>query len=122
MSSFEDFVNTVGSLCSGKIDNIAQSIDGYQITISALPHGYYLYGKVPISWDGKEASLSRYLRLSMAGFNNFPSSLTIGRNSNDLFLSQYLAKPQSTDSLLEQAESLVNLLDVWVDISKDRAV
>jgi hypothetical protein len=120
MSSFESFVHTVESLCAGRIETITQSIDGYQIAIASLPHGYYLYGKLPINWDGKETSLARYLRLSMTGFNDFFSSLAIGRNSNDLFLSQYLAKPQSVDSLLEQTESLVNLLDVWVDMSKEK--
>lgn len=119
MSSFESFVHSIESLCAGKTENVVQSIDGYQISIASLPHGYYLYGKLPITWDGQELSLSKYLRLSMTGFNDFLSSLAVGRNSNDLFLSQYLAKPQSAESMLAQTESLVNMIDVWIDMSRN---
>lgn len=118
MSSFESFVHSLESLCAGKTESLVQSIDGYQISISSLPHGYYLCGKLPITWDGQELSLAKYLRLSMTGFNDFLSSLAVGRNSNDLFLSQYLAKPQSTESLLAQTESLVNMIDVWLEMAR----
>lgn len=119
MSSFENFVQAIESLCAGRTENIVQSIDGYQISISSLPHGFYLYGKLPINWDGQETSLIKYLRLSMSSFNDFLSSLAIGRNTNDLFLSQYLAKPQTTESLLTQTESLVNMIDVWIEMSRN---
>src|SRR4051812_41071374 len=118
MPSFESFAHSLSDLCAGRIDNITESIDGYQVSIASLPHGFYLFGKIPVLWDGSETSLAKYMRLSMSSFNDFLASLAVGKNSNDLFLSQYLAKPQSGESLLAETESLVNLLDIWVDLAK----
>ena len=122
MSSYESFAHSLGELSAGRIDNITESIDGYQVSIAALPHGFYLCGKIPVKWDGTEVSLAAYLRLSMSSFNDFLASLAVGRNNNDLFLSQYLAKPQSGDGLMAETESLVNLLDIWVDMAKDAKI
>ena len=119
MPSFESFAHSLSDLCAGRIETITESIDGYQVSIASLPHGFYLFGKIPVAWDGSETSLARYLRLSMSSFNDFLASLAVGKNSNDLFLSQYLAKPQSGESLLAETESLVNLLDIWVDMAKN---
>lgn len=118
MAGYHEFSQSLQNVCDGLLPELTKAIDGYEISLRSMLHGYYVYGKLPIKWNGSEQDLHRQLRISMSCFNNFDASLALGRD-NTLYVSQYIAKPRTQEDLLLCVESLINLIDVWVEMDQN---
>lgn len=117
MSGYESFSKAVTEVSEGQTTDLVKHIDGYEINLRSMAHGYYLYGKIPVELKNTEEDLQRHLKISMICFNNYEGSIALG-SDNTLYASLYIPKPRSTDDLVTDIESLVNMIDVWVEMAK----
>ena len=118
MSGYRKFSQSIAAISEGQQTEITTTIDGYEISLRSMAHGYYLFGKLPIALKNTEQDLQRHLMISMVCFNSFDASIAVS-GDNDLYASQYISKPRPPKDLLKEVESLVNLIDVWADLDKN---
>ncbi|VUD40257.1 hypothetical protein TDB9533_00040 [Thalassocella blandensis] len=117
MSGYEAFSKSITEISEGQTTDVVKSIDGYEINLRSMAHGYYLYGLIPVTLKNSEEDFQRHLKISMICFNNYDGSIALG-SDNTLYASVYLPKPRSTEDLMSDIESLVNMIDVWVEMEK----
>ena len=118
MSGYKTLSQSIAAISEGQREEISTTIDSHEISLRSMAHGYYLFGKLPIALKSTEQDLHRHLMISMACFNNFDASIAVS-SDNDLYASQYISKPRSSEDLLKDVESLVNLIDVWIDLDEN---
>ncbi|TQV84069.1 hypothetical protein FKG94_05225 [Exilibacterium tricleocarpae] len=117
MAGYEELSRGIAAISNGEELEITRVIDGHEISLRGMPHGYYLCGKIPVEWDGSEQDLQHHLRISMSCFNSFDASLAVAPDKT-LYVSQYLTKPRSADDLLLDIEAVANLVEIWIEMSK----